>query len=405
MKTETEIKFDEIVANFLGKPKERNGYEIFVIPEPLKISILGHSGAGKTTLIETLTKYLSSQFSTDDTLSIFIPLSSQNKYKRVHDNIDSLCRHEEGFETNLNMGRGTSSVQTFDFDIEFRLSEKQKLALHVLIQDTPGGFHHFVNLDSELYDDCSPEYKKFVNHLQQSQIVIIPIDTIKMMCVGDDGELRGAYSNTIQLESIKSNLQQYFARDIEKKYSLHFVLTKCESYFSQDKTGGESEKCFKAFLDWYSEVSNLFYTHNNVSIHYTPVETVGSFRLKKNECSVNEDANGKYLVTDSVFEATGQKKRIINGINDLTDDIFSTIEDIIRFGYISQIRQINYKFMKYDKGFINIFTGRNAKSKKINNLLKLIDIKRPELESALDRLKSKNHFDGYDYHTIIREKF
>ena len=404
MKTATEKKFDDIIENFVKKSKERDGYEVFTIPEPLKISILGHSGSGKTTLIETMVKYLSTEFYANEILSINIPYASQQKYKRIHEIVDTLCKTDLGFVTNLNLGRGTSSVQTFDFDIEFKLFDNVKLALPVMIQDTPGGFHHFVNLDSEKYDDCSPEYKQFVNHLKESQIVIIPIDTIKLMSVSDDSELCGAYSDTIQLESIKSNLQQYFAKNPDRRYSLHFVLTKCETYFSQDKSGCEAEKCFEKFSYWYSDVSNLFYKEKNVDIHYTPVETFGSFKLKNTKCEVIEDQYGKYLRNDSLFESSGQKERIINGVNDLTDDMFYMIEDMIRNGYIYEIRLINANFINNDKGVMNYFTGRNADSDKVKALLGLIDMNRPILDKTLKDMVSKNRTDGFEYQKIIREK-
>ena len=406
MATETEKQLDKIIETFV-KSKERNGYEVYEIPTPLKISILGHSGAGKTTLIESIVKYLSDEFDPNGILSAFVPPRSQEKYKRVHDIIDTLCKTGSGFITNLNLGSGTSSVQTFDFYIDFKISNKPKLkiALPVQIQDTPGGFHSYINTDSENYDDCQPEYKAFINHLKASQMVFIPIDTIKMQSVDmDDEEMRGAYSETIQLKAIKDNLMKYFAKNPDCRYSLHFTLTKCETYFSQDETGREHEKCYENFKFWYSDIVNEFYNKRNVDLHYTPVETVGSFKLKENKCEITENEIGKYLRNISLFGATGQKHRIINGINDLTDDIFSKVDDIIRNGYIYEIRKVNERFINNDKGLVNLFTGRNADSSKIQKILGLIDAKRPALEESIKKMVRQNRNDNYEYHTIIREK-
>ena len=214
MATETEKELDKIIKSFVEKNSHRDGYEIYVVPKPLKISILGHSGAGKTTLVESIIQYLSDEFDPNGILSAFVPPKTQQKYKRIHDIIDILCKTDSGFITNLNLGSGTSSVQTFDFYIDFKISDNQKIALPVQIQDTPGGFHNSENLDSEKYADCNPEYSKFIDHLKESQMVIIPIDTIKMQSVDmNDEEMLGAYNNTIQLNAIKDNLQQYFAKN------------------------------------------------------------------------------------------------------------------------------------------------------------------------------------------------
>lgn len=406
MATETEKELDKIIKSFVEKNSHRDGYEIYVVPKPLKISILGHSGAGKTTLVESIIQYLSDEFDPNGILSAFVPPKTQQKYKRIHDIIDILCKTDSGFITNLNLGSGTSSVQTFDFYIDFKISDNQKIALPVQIQDTPGGFHNSENLDSEKYADCNPEYSKFIDHLKESQMVIIPIDTIKMQSVDmNDEEMLGAYNNTIQLNAIKDNLQQYFAKNPDRRYSLHFALTKCETYFSQDETSRESEKCFNNFKYWYSDIVNVFYKQHNVDIHYTPVETVGSFKLRETKCEITETEIGKCLRNISLFGATGQKIRIINGINDLTDDMFQMVEDIIDNGYIYEIRKVNERFINNDKDLINLFfTGRNAASDKIKNILNLIDLKRSALKDSIKNMVHKNRNDNYEYHTIIKEK-
>ena len=107
---------------------------------------------------------------------------------------------------------------------------------------------------------------------------------------------------------------------------------------------------------------------------------------------------------DSLFESTGQKERIINGVNDLTDDLFYMIEDMIRNGYIYEIRLINDNFINNDKGVMNYFTGRNADSDKMKNLLGLIDRNRPILDKILKDMVSNNRTDGFEYQKIIREK-
>ncbi len=68
------------------------------------------------------------------------------------------------------------------------------------------------------------------------------------------------------------------------------------------------------------------------------------------------------------------------------------------------MRKVNERFINNDKGLVNLFTGRNADSSKIQKILGLIDAKRPALEESIKKMVRQNRNDNYEYHTIIREK-
>lgn len=267
---------------------------------PIHIAMVAPSGAGKTSLLSTVYEFMKSKFNRDDSFSIR-PCNQNdrlilNKFNQEVN--DKLKAGSLKFQSGLN---ATQASKKFEFELSFE-KNGQRVSQILSFMDIPGGW--ITDPDS---------HKDFVEHLKLSHFLWIPIEAPVLMTVKNSNE-RGLSSSKLQTTYIQELVNQWTTScDAEgRPANVCFILSKCETYFSQDKTESLATKCKERFDDNFKEiVQSIHDNYSNAQIHYVPVETIGPIKLIVSDWE--QDGNGnwyldtQYKITDNVRKIAGAK--------------------------------------------------------------------------------------------------
>lgn len=290
-----------------------------MILEPINISVVAPTGAGKTALISTICDYIKKNSNKAKGFTIKITNSAAEELNNFATNLSGQLASKN---MNFNSGliKGTTECTEYEFSIVFTDRKTNvEVAQPFKILDIPGAF---INNPSKYEDDS--EYKKFISHLDQSRILWIPVDAAVMMEAVSDNQK--GYSAIIRRVS---NLEDFilewsdFAAENDTIDYCNFVLVKSESYFSQD-FDKKYNCCINQFNESYGPLIEKIKERNTQDkLSCVAVETIGSIKVnsakwdpKDHSCKVD------YEVCDT--------QRNIRGADCLLNDAMKVAKENIQ---------------------------------------------------------------------------
>lgn len=358
---------------------------------PVYVSVVAPSGAGKTSLIAALYKYIDENLGQNDNF-IVQPSSKKDAYrlKQINEKIDEEIRSGRMM---LDSGVGTTQINEFSFDIVMPYSNTQFLSQSFVIMDIPG---KFMSPDMR----GSEAYKEFENFLSQSEIVWIPIEA-PLLVEPENGEQRGIASKLCEREGIEECMKLWADYTEKSNFvgSVHFVMTKCETYHSQDTSEGnkKAEECYNRFERYYRPIiDEMKQRTHNFRAYYTPVENIGCVKL------VYKDWDIDRKLFSGVFKFSGTQRKV-NGVNDIALDLLEYVAFFFRH-YCELFNERAQAFMSenrrsgiFDKLSNRFLNGRTGKAERIIDMERDMRYVREVFENELRRLQHENVNDGYDY--------
>lgn len=365
-------------------------YTVTHLP-PVCVSVVAPSGAGKTSLIAALYKYIEENFENND--SFFVkPSSSKDEYRlqQINNKIDSEIQSGKMM---LDSGVGTTQINEFTFQIVMPYSDTEFISQPFVIMDIPG---KFMNPDMR----GSDEYKEFEDFLSNSEIVWIPVEA-PLLVEPENGEQRGIASRLSEREGIEECMKLWadFTEKSNTLGSVHFVMTKCETYHSQDSSEGnqKAEECYNRFERYYRPIiDEMEQRTHNFRAYYTPVENIGCIKM------VYKDWDLERKQFSALFKVNG-KVRSVNGINDIALDLLDYVAYFID-RYCNIFSEKAQAFMSenrrsglFDKLSNRFISGRTGKAERIIDMERDLRYVRQIFENELRRLHNENLNDGYDY--------
>ena len=290
-----------------------------------KISMLGPTRVGKTSLISTISKMVGSNLLTGTPISFITEDLATEKKLAIHNRElrGSINAGSIGGES-FNPGAlaGTQSPFKFKFSLK---SVNDENTLNFEILDFPGGW-----LDSIFRpDSASQQWKDCEKWIEESAVIIIPVEATVLMSATLTEEKKAIESN-IQSEEIEDIIRKWAKKRIKicpnEPSVVIFAPTKCESYFNDNVRAignNQSLKLFEKVNHYYSNVikavQDEFKSSPNVSILYTAVDTIGCIELRRGEWKLDNENTLRFMGTYSVIPSK-------NGIQPKgADDIFITI--------------------------------------------------------------------------------
>ena len=249
-------------------------------------------------------------------------------------------------------------------------------------------------------------HKDFVEHLKKSHFLWIPIEAPVLM-TAKTGQEKGLSTNKLQTTYIQELVNQWttsWKMETENNPSVSpanvcFILSKCETFFSQDKTGKEAAKCKERFDENFKNiVQSIHDNYQFAQIHYVPVETIGPIKLIVSDWE--QDGNQDWYL-DTQYKITN-KDRKIAGAKYLMDGVLNFAAEQIKAlldgvkGDIEQEKEETNKVAHSRnpfKWFFYEITGMadNAKGelKKINEHLMQLEELLKKFESLLPTITEK----------------
>ncbi|MBO7599143.1 MAG: hypothetical protein J6T70_19075 [Bacteroidales bacterium] len=263
---------------------------------PIHIAMVAPSGAGKTSLLSTVYEYIKDAFNRDNSFSIK-PCNQNDKLilnKFNQEVKNKLMAGSLKFKSGLN---ATQSSKKFEFELSFE-KNAQRVSQIISVMDIPGGW--ITDPDS---------HKDFVEHLKQSHFLWIPVEAPVLMKARTSQE-RGLSSDKLQTTFIQKLVDEWTksCAEADRPANICFILSKCETYFSQDKTGMEAGKCKERFDENFKTiVQSVHDNYPNAQIHYVPVETIGPIKLIVSDWE--KDVNDKWYL-DTQYKITNKDRKI-----------------------------------------------------------------------------------------------
>ncbi|MBR4625408.1 MAG: hypothetical protein IKO56_07730 [Alphaproteobacteria bacterium] len=288
---------------------------------PIKIAVIAPTGAGKTALISTVCDYIKSNSNMADGYSLEIENRAAKELNQFKQHLLNQLAGRD-LEFNLQMIEPTDQCTDYEFSMKF---EDKQVGLTIkqpfVIKDIPGAF-----VNNRFMYENDTEYEEFINHLDSSRILWIPIDTPVMMECKNPKEcsMSDAARCTANLEDFAREWAQYAAKNGRLDFC-NFVLVKCETYFSQD-TDNEYNGCKGRFDEAYGNVIDAIKNNNNEdTVSCVAVETIGPVRINQQVCKWNENGNfeAKYIVTGT--------KRQVKGVDCLLRDVFLIAKENVEY--------------------------------------------------------------------------
>ena len=237
--------------------------------QELKITMLGASGVGKTTLLTAMYEQFESNIGSTN-----LQLTPDDESAAIlQDRLIELKSLLDVFEANGRMGiqgteamAGPESLRSFTFGLG-RKGETPSLNLR--FYDYPGGYHA---------TQASKEEKEFVkNTLRESTAVLIPIDAPSLM------EKNGRFHEKINRPQQIKALFNAAYQDLNSPRLIIFAPVKCEKYLKNNKTAKELlekvKQGYTPLLDHFNSPS----LNPWVASVITPVQTVGSVIFSRME--------------------------------------------------------------------------------------------------------------------------
>jgi hypothetical protein len=263
------------------------------ILEPINIAVVAPTGAGKTALISTVCDYIKTNSNKSKGYTLEIANSAAAELTDFRNNLSAqLAGKNLSFKSQLIQPTNVCSEYMFSINFEDKkagISIKQPFK----ILDIPGAF-----VNNPMMFENGEQYKKFINHLDTSRILWIPIDAPVLMEANTSEK-----KSKSDLIRCTPNLKDFavewaqFAQDNGKLDFCNFVLVKCETYFSQD-TQDKYKGCKMRFDEAYGAIVDAMKENNTEDkIACVAVETIGPVKVNKakwadNSCEVEYTVEG-----------------------------------------------------------------------------------------------------------------
>lgn len=339
--------------------------EIHELPT-IKISVVASPNSGKTTLITLLYEYMKNISTSDGSFNV-----SCTKNKKVLDDYLSCILN------NKELPKSWISGYEFEFDFSITTANRT-ISQKIVIFDADGDIISNWNGGCGVYETGKPALKRYRRHLQESQILLLPID---MPVIIEDDSIKFINSNkALGYDNIKAIATEWrnYRNESGENFYVHFVMTNCEAYYC--KENAYIKECENKVNSCFKDVFNALNKAQNISVYFTPVFIAG-YRLFNKSLS--------HWESDSQYH---------KGFNNLSyrlkpygiNDIWNTI-----FDHISH-NMSNY--LKKELSTQSFVSFGNDETKEI--AIKAIDFFMKIIE-----LKTENINDNFNYNKILKPRW
>lgn len=227
----------------------------------LKITMLGASGVGKTTLLTSMYEQFA-EISNQANLQLTPDIETAATLDQYLSQLKSLTyefkaeEHKKGIRGTLAMA-GPESLPSYSFDLS---RKDQKPSLRLVFRDYPGGYI----LPSDITG------RRFVQKLlKECAAVIIAIDAPALM------ELNGRWHDLRNKSDEILKLFQTAYQKIEEPKLVIFAPVKCETYVQNEESANKLIKCiqnkYAPLLEFFLEPIRA----DKIAVVTAPVQTVG----------------------------------------------------------------------------------------------------------------------------------
>lgn len=306
--------FKSLVDLLTKGAKDSNGV-IQAELDPIYITLVAPRGAGKTSLLATVVTYIKKHINVAEGFSVR-PCTDLDSTRIAKFNSDLSVNMQSGsFKFDSGFLRGDNEISKFDFELNFNVeNENAVLKQKFIVMDIPGGW----------ISDNIQFPQEFTEHFHKSRILWIPVEAPALMEVNERASSDVAHAASVLCcDRVGAFIKEW--AEVRKKSkepcSANFVITKCETYHTQDDTNGKTRwsECRKRFNLKYDEIINQVHeTNGNIKMSYVPVETIGFVKIFKSKWDTVEGRS--VLKADYKFT----KKAIFPDINGV-DALMSTV--------------------------------------------------------------------------------
>lgn len=285
---------------------------------PINVAMLAPTGAGKTSLLSTIVKYIKDNLNVAEGFGIK-PCNRKDEVilntfnSDLHAKIDA-----EDFKFDSGFLPGTTESRKFEFEITLNSQADTEVKQKFVIMDIPGAW-----LEPDRRSAVSG-WEDFKQHLYSSRIIWIPVEATVLMEVNQNSAREKGLSSRIscrdEIETLVKEWAQFRKKD-GVAASANFVITKCESYHSKDDSKGKikADQCKELFTKYYGEAIDLIRKEcPMVEIGYVPVETIGCVKLIDSDW-ISEEGKRPYLSCE--YTVTSPYKQVIAGAESLVKPI------------------------------------------------------------------------------------
>jgi len=285
---------------------------------PINVAMLAPTGAGKTSLLSTIVKYIQDNLNVADGFGIKACNSKDEKVLNVFNSDLRSKIDAEDFHFDSGFLPGNTVARKFEFEVTLKSQANTEVKQKFVIMDIPGAW-----LDPDRRTDVSG-WEDFKRHLYESRIVWIPIEATVLMEVNQNSSREKGLSSRISCREEIENLVKEWAQFRQKDglpASANFVITKCETYHSKDdsKNKVKADQCRGLFSKYYGEAIELIRREcPSVEIAYIPVETIGCVKLIDSDW-ISEEGNRPFLSCE--YTVTAPYKRQVAGAESLVSSI------------------------------------------------------------------------------------
>ena len=269
--------FGSLVDLLSKGSKDKNGV-IQAELDPIYITLVAPRGAGKTSLLATVVTYIKNHINVAEGFSVR-PCTDLDSTRIAKFNSDLSVNMQSGsFKFDSGFLRGDNEISKFDFELNFNVeNENTVLKQKFIVMDIPGGW----------ISDNIQFPQEFTEHFHKSRILWIPVEAPALMEVNEKSSTeRRQAANVLCCDRVGNFIKEW--AEVRKKAnepcSANFVITKCETYHTQDDTNGKTRwsECRKRFNIKYNEIINQVHEINgNIKMSYVPVETIGFVQIFK----------------------------------------------------------------------------------------------------------------------------
>lgn len=263
--------------------------------EPVYITLIAPRGAGKTSLLATILKYMIDEVSKDKDFTVQ-PCKEEDaqRISKFHEQLSTFIKAGQFDFTSA--GDPSADINTFEFELNFTGVKEAVFTQKFVVMDIPGGI---INENQK--------NKEFLEHLEKSRILWIPVEAIALMegLEGSAKAIKGR-ENVLCTHIMGERLKEWAKLRLNKKgepCSVNFVLMKSESYFSHRDNDNQPAQVELKFNNEYKNIiSEVHVINSDINMFYVPVETIGvvkKYTSKWEEsgdkvvlkCTYNFDAN------------------------------------------------------------------------------------------------------------------
>ncbi len=293
-------KVKTFIDVLMSGKKDKNGV-LQAELDPIYITLVAPRGAGKTSLLATVITYIEKHLRKADGFSVR-PCSELDGTRISKFNDDLYAKMSaKSFKFDSGFLKGDNEITKFDFEINYNIEGVEiNLKQKFVVMDIPGGW----------ISDNIPFPAEFTEHFHKSRILWIPVEAPALMEVDENAASeRGHAANVLCCNRVGDFIKEWAEERKNKKpdepCSANFVITKCETYHTQDETKDKHRwsECRLRFNQKYDDIiSEVHKTNGNVKMTYIPVETIGFVKIIRHKWVEEEGRSvlkADYKFTDS----------------------------------------------------------------------------------------------------------